>query len=327
MKIFISWSGERSQALAQALHQRLPYVLQYLDPWLSQSDIDAGERWAEQVAKELEACSFGITCLTAENVSSPWILFESGALAKSMQEGRVVPLLLDLNISDLSGPLAQFQAKKADRNGILDVIQALNKIAPNALAEGRVKPLFDALWPDFEKSISEIPKATGTAKRTRPQSEILEELVDSVRNLDGRYREIVDEGGPSYRRRRMRFNPMMMDEMMHRVGSGPRDPINILVLASFLREDFPWVYELAQEAYQAIKARRPAEAREASQRFMKAVEMLSRGPFLMDEFMDKRTHMMLREVTHMLDFASLEADDSVVNQAPKPKARPKRGAV
>ena len=96
MKVFISWSGDRSQALAQALREWLPMVLHYVEPWLSQSDIEAGERWANEVAKELDASKFGIICITRENITSPWILFEAGALAKFMQEGRVIPLLLGI---------------------------------------------------------------------------------------------------------------------------------------------------------------------------------------------------------------------------------------
>ncbi|WP_132093928.1 TIR domain-containing protein [Caulobacter sp. BK020] len=66
LKVFISWSGDRSKALAQAIHGWLPLVLHYVEPWLSQSDIDAGERWSVEVAKELSACTFGITCVTRE---------------------------------------------------------------------------------------------------------------------------------------------------------------------------------------------------------------------------------------------------------------------
>jgi hypothetical protein len=84
MKVFISWSGERSQALAQALRDWLPLVLHYVEPWLSQSDIEPGERWASEVSKELEVSNFGIICVTKENTESPWILFEAGALAKSL---------------------------------------------------------------------------------------------------------------------------------------------------------------------------------------------------------------------------------------------------
>lgn len=129
MKVFVSWSGERSEALARALRDWLPMVLHYVEPWLSKSDIEAGERWANEVAKELDASKFGITCITRENVGAPWILFEAGALAKSMQEGRVIPLLLDVEFKDIGGPLAQFQAKKVEKGGLWDVVSSINQLS------------------------------------------------------------------------------------------------------------------------------------------------------------------------------------------------------
>jgi hypothetical protein len=54
MKVFISWSGERSQQIGNALREWIQLVLHYVEPWLSHADIDAGQRWADQVAKELE---------------------------------------------------------------------------------------------------------------------------------------------------------------------------------------------------------------------------------------------------------------------------------
>ena len=34
MHVFISWSGERSKALAVALRDWLPLVLHYVEPWV-----------------------------------------------------------------------------------------------------------------------------------------------------------------------------------------------------------------------------------------------------------------------------------------------------
>ncbi len=58
MKVFISWSGERSGLVAKALREWLPLVLHYVKPWLSESDIKPGERWSAKVAENLEATSF-----------------------------------------------------------------------------------------------------------------------------------------------------------------------------------------------------------------------------------------------------------------------------
>ena len=173
MKIFISWSGERSQLLAQALHEWLPLILHYVVPWLSQANIEAGERWATEVAKELENSNFGIICVTRENVASPWILFEAGALAKSMQGSRVIPLLLDLDFRDITGPLAQFQAKKVENVGLWEIVNSINQNATPPVPEARVKQLFDALWSALEQKIAAIPKQTAVAKHARSQPEVL----------------------------------------------------------------------------------------------------------------------------------------------------------
>lgn len=212
MKVFISWSGERSHALAMALRDWLPLVLHYVEPWLSEVDVAAGDRWAQAVAKELEASNFGIICVTPENVGSPWVLFEAGALAKAMQGARVI-LLFNLGIGDITGPLAQFQAKKVEKGGLGDVIQSLNSTKDQSILEARAKQLFEALWPEFEKQLESIPDEAPTEKHMRPQHEILEELVTGVRGLDVRFRELegtVSDQGPRSHRRRLRHTSIRL---------------------------------------------------------------------------------------------------------------------
>ncbi|MBI5279843.1 MAG: hypothetical protein HY854_25655 [Burkholderiales bacterium] len=57
-------------------------VLHYGKPWSSQVDISAGDRWAQEVDKQLEASNSGIICVTPENFNLAWILFEAGALGQ-----------------------------------------------------------------------------------------------------------------------------------------------------------------------------------------------------------------------------------------------------
>ncbi|TWB45702.1 toll/interleukin-1 receptor domain-containing protein [Nitrospirillum pindoramense] len=291
MKAFISWSGERSHALGQALYDWLPMVLQSIEPWLSQSDIDAGERWANQVGKELEACNFGIICITRENISSPWILFEAGALAKSMQEGRVVPLLLDIEFKDIAGPLAQFQAKKVEKSGIFDVVTSINKFSDGKLSDTHLNRQFEALWPTFEKSVEQFPKNPPHAQKTRPQHEILEELVSSIRGLDMRFRESQEET-PRVRRRRTRFHPVVLRDLLHSSDFGPSDPIQFLLLASFIKEEFPWMHELGVEAYR--EATHTSNKDTARRRFFAAIKMLHNMPFV-ENYSEKETYIFMRE--------------------------------
>ncbi len=310
MKVFISWSGERSQSLGEALRGWIPLVLHYVEPWLSQADIEAGQRWAEQVAKELETSNFGVLAVTRENVASPWVLFEAGALAKSMQGSRVIPLLLDLEVRDVAGPLAQFQAKKAERTGLLEVIQSLNQAAPHPVPDDRVEQLFNALWPELEKKIAAIPKPSAQAKHGRSQNEILEELVTSVRSLDSRLREVADDGPRGMRPRWRRMHPMMLHELSHMLGSKRGDPIALLVLASMFRDEMPWMYELGVEAYRVARSGTPEEALLARKRLQRAAELMRRGPFPPEEMgMDPRmVHMLVRELDHLLADAEPEVE-------------------
>jgi hypothetical protein len=302
MKVFIGWSGTRSQALAQGLRDWIPLVLHFVEPWVSEEDIAAGERWAQTVAKELESANFGIICVTRDNITSPWILFEAGSLAKSLQESRVIPLLLDLDIREISGPLAQFQAKKADKDGLYEVIKSINQNVPQPIPEARIKQLFEALWPELEKQIASIPESTTAPKAIRSQHEILEELVAGVRSLESRLRDMegmVSAERSGYRRLRRRFHPMMFEEMMDISGEAG-DPIGILLAASMVREDMPWFYEIALEAYHAIKAGDTEAAERAGKRMNRITEMFMHGPF-MEEFGGKEAHIFMMEFPRMFE--------------------------
>jgi hypothetical protein len=112
MKLFLSWSGARSQAIAEALREWLPKVIQAVKPWMSAIDIDRGARWSSDIAVELSDTSFGILCITPENLNAPWIHFEAGALSKTLEKSLVCPYLLELEPTDLKGPLVQFNAAR-----------------------------------------------------------------------------------------------------------------------------------------------------------------------------------------------------------------------
>lgn len=304
MKIFISWSDERSHQLAQALHHWLPLVLPYVQPWLSQADISAGDRWAQEVAKELESSNFGIICVTPENLGSPWILFEAGALAKSLQGAKVIPLLLGLEFSDISGPLAQFQAKKLGKAGLSEIVQSINQSAQTPEPEDRVKDRFAGLWPDIERKIATIPEQSPGAKRTRPQHEILEELVATVRGFEGRFarldENLVDVDYRTRRRRRP-MHPMMLEDLSRMVSEEGDDPIALLMLGSMMRDDLPWLYELLVEVYREIRSGDAKAAQRAVERLRRTTKMLRRGPFMEEFAGSKEAHMMVMELPSMLD--------------------------
>ncbi len=278
-------------------------VVQYVKPWLSEADIEAGERWATEVAEELEASNFGIICVTPENLNAPWILFEAGALAKSMQGTRVIPLLFGLEFSDISGPLTQFQAKKVEEKGMREVVHSINSAAESPISAEMERNLFNALWPNFESRLAAIPTEAPSEKHMRPQHEIMEELVAGVRGLDTRFRELEDavqeQRERSHLRRFRRFHPRMLDELAHGFSESSDDPIVLLMLASMVRDDYPWIYELVMDVYRAVQSGDGKRIHES----MRRLRHLSKRS-MMHEFMPMRSkedHRILIELPMIID--------------------------
>jgi hypothetical protein len=174
--------------MAQALRDWIPVVLDEVKPWFSGKDIPAGERWFSEVGSRLEDTNFGILCLTRENLQAPWLLFEAGALSKAVEKGAVCPYLLDVDVREISGPLNQFQAKKADKISTIEMIQDINKWLTPALASATLSKRCDALWPELEEALERIPKDPELEQApTRPEPEILEELVGRIRAMDNKF--------------------------------------------------------------------------------------------------------------------------------------------
>ncbi len=308
MKVFISWSGKRSKALAVALKEWLPLILQYVKPWVSDKDISAGERWAQAIAGELESSNFGILCITPENIRSEWILFEAGALSKSMMDAKVIPLLFDLELSDLTGPLSQFQALKVEQLGMLEVAKAINAVSENKAADTVIGQLVPALWPGLEKKLDEIPDKEESEKHMRPQTEILEDLVSEVRGLGARMREVDPEIGGRDTRffpiRNRSFDWRMLDEIMHMRMDDRDAEMALLLMAGFVRSDMPWLAEVLVESHREIKNAGPEEAREIGHRLIRIVKQTTRGPFGERLFSrNKYLHMMAMELPHFIDRA------------------------
>jgi hypothetical protein len=182
MKVFISWSGERSKAVAEALRYWLPKVLQAVEPWVSASDIEKGARWRSDIAKELEDSSIGIICLTAENLNSQWIHFEAGALSKQQQNTYVCTFLYELEPADVREPLAQFQTTRSQKEELRKLIHTINnRLEERRLADSELNESFDVWWPKLNERLESIPSVQEALPSQRTDRDILEEILGLVR--------------------------------------------------------------------------------------------------------------------------------------------------
>lgn len=188
-KVFISWSGDRSKVVASALHRYLPVLTDRAEPFMSEVDIEAGQRGLREIESALEGARFGIIVVTPENHERQWLNFEAGALSRAVSgEARVVPLLVGMSRpTDLSGPLSQFQAQVWGQQGVRNLFSSLGSVLglkPDVI-DDRIEPAWERLEAATAEAIANGP-APQAVKRS--PEEMLEELLELTRAIhrDGR---------------------------------------------------------------------------------------------------------------------------------------------
>lgn len=192
MNVFISWSGDTSHRVAKVLRDWIPSVIQAVEPYVSSEDIDKGTRWSSDIATELDKSSYGIICLTKQNIHAPWINFEAGALGKSVDKSKVSPFLFRMNPSDVNGPLLQYQSTRHEKDDIYKLMLSINSsCGEQSLDNERLSKIFEVWWPNLEQNLKDIPQeaveptttkqGSGKSADLEKFSKIFEELLDLSR--------------------------------------------------------------------------------------------------------------------------------------------------
>ena len=240
MNVFISWSGERSRKVAELLEWWLQCVVQSIEPWLSTKDIDSGALWFDEIGNQLANTTVGIICLTKENREKPWILFEAGALAKGLSSSRISPLLIDLDATDVSNPLSQFNHTKPEKDSMFKLVVTINRnLIEGKLEDKILHKVFETYWPQFEDEFKKIVSLTPETKIEPRQNEKekISEILEVVRMLDRRIRNLEKKEGEDDKLsssksreiyligldlvRKWRSEGMSKDEIMSRLYSTP----------------------------------------------------------------------------------------------------------
>ena len=181
MRIFTSWSGDRSKDAALGLKSLLQDLFEEAVQVFVSEHITPGEAWAQRLGTELEQSEFGILCLTRDNWQSPWLLFEAGAIAKKFASSRVVPYLIDeLPAASDRSPLAQFQHVRADREGTWRLVEAINSIRDNPKPSDRLERSFTKWWPDLEQTLKTVQASNPGQPPIRSDRELLETILQRL---------------------------------------------------------------------------------------------------------------------------------------------------
>lgn len=281
MKVFISWSGNKSHRVALVFREWLPAVIQSVEPYVSSEDIDKGARWSSDIAKELENSTFGILCVTKENLDAPWLSFEAGALSKTMDKSYVTPFLFDIKRSEVHGPILQFQSTIFDKEDIKKLLQTLNKACGDSgITEMMLDKAFEVWYPTLEKELNDLHDVTDDNQEKNTESEekssaIIEEILELTRDnqkllrspdervLDGiaevrkRVEYIIDRTDRMADERRVlrKETVMFMDKFLHGMLPTCQRQYAFLIVLNMLQDEFPWLHKMGKGLVDTLESK------------------------------------------------------------------------
>lgn len=263
--IFIS-HDTRDAALAEAFSRLLSSVSAGVLKSFRSSDkkgkqgIEYGVEWYPEIMKKLESASDVVCLLTPNSIGRPWILYEAG-VAKGKLDTPVHGVALGISLQNAStGPFAQFQNSDDSEESLTHLVTQLVERIPGAepdrdvvrsqVTSFREKALPMATAAEGDGDIDESD-ATSVAK-------IFEEVKVMFQDLPGRIERRFDPDFPPNLKRRRRMSPRMLDELIHMGGRELPDGIHLLMISSQFRDDYPWLYELAIDAYRKLSSKDPS---------------------------------------------------------------------
>ncbi|MGO8863938.1 MAG: toll/interleukin-1 receptor domain-containing protein [Acidimicrobiales bacterium] len=170
MDVLISWAGKQSQGVGSQLFDWLNETIPGVSPWISSESIAPGSNWVQTLMEKLETTRFCLICLTPENVRSPWLYFEAGAIAGRRGDAKVCGYLAGVDSSQLQGgPLSLFQWVEASKEGTWKLVREINRGLERPNDEKLLEAGFDRRWPALklrlEKTLIETA-ATGADRET-----------------------------------------------------------------------------------------------------------------------------------------------------------------
>jgi hypothetical protein len=100
----------------------------------------------------------------------------------------VCPFLLDLDYSDIQGPLVQFQGVRSDPDATWKLVRSIYQASGiQTLSETQLHTTFERFWPDLDSNLARIRKLPIRERQSilqrRSDRELLEEVLHLLRAL------------------------------------------------------------------------------------------------------------------------------------------------
>jgi hypothetical protein len=137
------------------------------------------------LAERLESTQAGVICLTPENLTKPWLLFEAGALSKLHKQARVCTYLIGMSYAEVPpGPFSHFQHTFATKEDTYRMVQSIHRAIPEGerrLTEPELERAFKRCWPELWQCLQALPDPEEPLPPPRKTEDLLEEILLAVR--------------------------------------------------------------------------------------------------------------------------------------------------
>ena len=206
-------------------------------------------------------------------------------MAKGKLGTPILGVALGISLKEAStGPFAQFQNCADDEVSLTKLVfQLVDRIPNSEPDEDTIKFQVGK----FKESIAEILKksskatteeATDSSNKDNSSAKLFEEIKVMFKDLPSRIESNM-YNEPRNRKKR-RFHPMMINEMMH---MSKNSKFGILVGLGMLREVMPWIYDVGIETLRKIDSKCNIKEKEQSlQEFRELIKMTSMHPVMRD---------------------------------------------
>lgn len=140
-----------------------------------------------------------------------------------------------------------------------------------------------------------------------PVSKHIENIREELDMLPRRIAKELTMDPRGIKRNRM-IDPFVVRELTHMLPKRSSGPLAILVVLSFYRDTFPWLYEIGMEAYRKATAGDWKGAREVIKDLQMMAEMSLKGPLMEELFGNKKeAYMLMEELPFLLERVADEA--------------------
>ncbi|HDY89786.1 MAG TPA: toll/interleukin-1 receptor domain-containing protein [bacterium] len=310
--IFISHDS-RDAELAEAFSKLLRSVSAGLLKSFRSSDkkgtegIEYGDDWYKRLMLNLDSASDVVCLFTERSLERPWILYEAG-VAKGKLNTPVLGIALGVPLSKVgNGPFYQFQNCDDNEESLIGLVKQLTRRIPSLEPDNDVVRLQVQGFKSTAEGILSSLAEPGSETEQEPPSvdataKLLEEFKVMFREMPLRIENMLDDNrGVDRRRTKRRFHPRLFKKMMHCDEMGRGEPLEILVFASLVHDDAPWLYEIAMEAFRALTSGTQRAVKHVMQSINELRDLPMRSHMFQELVDCEEMHMLIMEGPKMLD--------------------------